>query len=559
MQLRRIVAFLCATFALVFVAATAASLPKAGEEPSRGVLQRVAPDHFEIVRLTPTSPSGAQVGDILDTGALTIEQRMRFWNGDAQVGATIPFPLLRNGKSVVVYARVQARDPQTQLADDIFFALLCLGVVTGLLLMLRGEGGASFTAGLMLLSLGLTLRPVGSSIGPIWLDVVLFEFSLWSAPVFAISAFVLGMLLLRNRVSQPIRVMLIVAASLAIAAETFAWPFDYGLWVFTGHTMGGQLVYPYAATAWISVTVLTFGLAAARSQGTESAAVRTLFVATLIGLGEIACSYLANFRLVPQPLPLVSAICQLVLFIGYFYSFFARRLVALDFVINRAAVFTVVAGVIAGVLALVEKFVESFALGRESIFAVELGATLIVALSFRWLERRISNAVERVFYRDKLRAGEALNALPDDFPFYRDRTALANHLVREVLRQMLVPSAVLYLSKGHEYVAEAAAGVDLLVLPPVSDTDPAIIRLRSKHTPIDCHDFQTHLGSTGYAFPLAVLGRVTGCMYVAARTNGEAFDPDERALLSRLAREAATALLWMAGNKTAAADEAYTA
>lgn len=243
-----------------------------------------------------------------------------------------------------------------------------------------------------------------------------------------------------------------------------------------------------------------------------------------------------------------------MLFVGYFYAFFARRLVAVDFVVNRAAVFTIVVGVIAGVLALVEKLVETFALGRESVFAVELGATLLVALSFRWLERRISEAVERVFYRDKLRAAAALDALPDDFPFHRDRAILANHVVREVLRQLQVPSAVLYFAKGHEYVAGGAAGADLLSLPPVSDTDPAVIRLRSKHSPIDCRDFQTQLGSNGYAFPLVVLGRVTGCLYLAARTNDEAFDPDERALLARLAREAATALLWMMEHKTAAAE-----
>jgi hypothetical protein len=279
---------------------------------------------------------------------------------------------------------------------------------------------------------------------------------------------------------------------------------------------------------------------------------QTLFVATLIGLGERTYAYFAD------PPPLLSAVCQLVLLVGYFYSFFARRLVALDFVINRAAVFTIVAGVIAGILVLVEKLVEVFALGRESVFAVELVATLLVALSFRWMERRISGAVERVFYLDKLRAAEALDALPDDFPFHRDRTTLARHVVREVMRQLHVPSAILYFAKGHEYVAGESAGAELLSLPPISDTDPGILRLRSTRGPISCDDFQTQLGSSGYAFPLAVLGRVTGCLYVGARTNGEALDPDERALLARLTREAATALLWMVEHKAAAADEAYS-
>lgn len=558
MQPRHVTAFLCTIVALVFVACTAASLPQAGARPGLGVLHRVAPDRFEIIQRTSQSPSSVRVGDILDTRVLSVEQRSRFWNGDAPVGATVPVTLLRDGKRIGVDVHVPARDEQTQLADDISFALVCLGVLGGVLLMFRGSGNASFAAGVMLFTLGFTLRPVGSWVGPVWLNVAMFELMLWSAPAFAISAFALGMLLLRDRVSQPIRVALIVAASIAIAAETFVWSFDYGLWMFSGRTFGGQLVYPYAATAWITVTILTFAVAAARSKGASAAAVRTLFVATLIGLGEIACYYLSDLRFVPRPPTLVAVICQLVLFAGYFYAFFARRLVALDFVINRAAVFTLVAGVIAGVLALVEKLVETFALGRESVFVLEVGATLLVALSFRWLERRISEAVERVFYRDKLRAAEALDALPEDFPFHRDRSVLANHVVREVLRQLHVPSAVLYFAKGHEYVAGGAAGADLFALPPVADTDPAILRMRSKHSAIDCHDFQSQLGSSGYAFPLAVLGRVTGCLYVAARTNGEALDPDERALLARLAREAATALLWMSEHKSAAADEAYS-
>lgn len=40
---------------------------------------------------------------------------------------------------------------------------------------------------------------------------------------------------------------------------------------------------------------------------------------------------------------------------------------------------------------------------------------------------------------------------------------------------------------------------------------------------------------------LVVLGRVTGCLYVAVRRSGEAFDTDERAVLTRLTREAANA------------------
>jgi hypothetical protein len=557
MRLRHLVALPCAVVALVFIAAMGAGLPRAGAPPSVGIsINRIAPDRFEIVKLGPGSPSGAQVGDILDTRALTVEQRSRFWNGEAPAGETVPVTLLRGGQPVIVYAHLQALDPETQVAVDISFALMCFGVLGGLLLMLRGQGKASFAAGLMLLTLGLSSQ--SSWLGPTWLNLALFEVRLWSAPAFAISAFVLGMLLLRDRVSTPIRVLLILATSLAIAAEAFAWSFDYGLWMFTGRTMGGQIVYPYAAVAWVLVTILTFALAAARSQGASAAAVRTLFVATLIGLGEIAYTILSNVVGIPRPPALVSAACQLVMFAGYFYAFFARRLVALDFVLNRAAVFTIVAGVIAGALVLVEKLVEMFAFGRGLVFAVDLAATLLVALSFRWLESRISAAVEQVFYRAKLRAAEALDALPEDFPFHRDRAELANHLVREVQRQLQVPLAALYFVKGHEYVAGGAVGANLFSLPPVSDTDPAIIRLRSRHGPIDCHDFQTQLGSNGYAFPLVVLGRVTGCLYVAARTNGEAFDPDERSLLAHLAREAATAFLWMTEHKTAAADEAYS-
>jgi hypothetical protein len=556
MKARYVATILCAVVALVVILATATSLTGIGEGRNSIISSshRIAPDRFRIDKLTPSGErSGARVGDVLDSRALTVEQRMSFWNGAAPPGAMLSVPLFRGGSSVVARARVPQSDPQTRAVTYVWFALMCLGALAGLLLMMRGEGIASFAAGLMLLTLGFA-RTHDSIIpwsGPPWLNLAIFELLLWSAPAFAISAFVLGRILLRDRVSRSVRTLLTLCAAVAIGAETMVWTLDYGQWMFTGHTFGGQLIYPYAAVAWIAVTIATFALAAARSQGPNAAAVRILFVATAIGLGEIAYSFLSDFGWLPRPPALVSAVCQLLLFSGYFYAFFARRLVSIDFVINRAAVFAIVAAVIAGVLALVEKLIETLALGRESSFALEVGATLVVALSFRWLERRISAAVERIFYRDRLRAAEALEALSEDFPLLREQTALANHIVREVQRQMAVPSAVLYLARSREYVAEGAAGVDLIALPPVSDEDPAIVRLRSRHRPVDCHEFQTHLGSAGFAFPLAVLGRVTGCLYVAARTNGEVFDPDERALLTHLAREAAVAMVWMLEHQTA--------
>jgi hypothetical protein len=541
----------CGIIAFICVAGIGASLPHAaGRVRWVSSLQRIAPDHFRIVKLSPDGErSGARLGDVLDTTALTLEQRMRFWNGAAAAGATIPVLLFRSGKPVIVQAHAPPLDSQAYIAIAISFALVCIAILAGLLLMLRGDGKASFVAGLALLTLGLTLQRADHGaapwIGPVWFEAALFEIVLWSAPAFAVSAFVLGMILLRDHVARPVRIALMLTATAAILTETAAWSADYGQWIFTGHTFGGQYIYPYAAVAWISVTILTFALAAARTHGDNAAAVRTLFVATLIGLADIAASYLADFGFVPRPPAMVNAACALVLFAGYFYAFFARRLVALDFVINRAAVFAILAAVIAGVVAIVEKLVETFALGRESGFAFEVASTLIVALSFRWLERRISAAVERVFYRDKLRAAEALEALPEDFPLLRERSILANHLVREVQRQLRVPFTVLYIAQGQEYVAEGAAGIDPIAVLPVADTDPAIVRLRSRHDAIDCHEFQSRLGSDGYAFPLTVLGRVTGCLYVSARPNGEGLDPDERSIIARLAREAATAMLWM--------------
>lgn len=560
MRPRHVVALFCAAIALVFVAFVGASLPQAGEPARLGDTERVTLEQFRIVKLLPDSPPNVRVGDILDTRALTVDQRMHYWVGFVPVGSTVFVPLSRDGKLVTIAVPAGARDPQTQTAEAVAFGLLCLGFAAGLLLLFRGEGAASFAAGLMLLTSGLSVREsLGSWIGPTWLNAALFEVYLWSAPVFAISAFVLGMLLLRDRVSWLFRAVLITLTAVAIAAECFFWSFDYGLWVFTGNTEGGQLVFRYAAIAWMSLTIVTFALAAARSQGPHAAAVRTLFFVTLIGLGERIVFVLSSFGLTPRPPQWLEAACTLVLFAGYCYAFFARRLVALDFVINRAAVFAIIASVIAGILVLVENIIEATALEGKSVFAVQLGATLLVAFSFRWMERRTSEAVERVFFRDKLRAAEALDALPEDFPFHRDRSALANHVVREVVRQLRVPAAVLYFAKGHEYVSGGAAGTDLLSLPPISDTDPGLLRLRSARSPINCGDFQTQLGPAGHAFPLAVLGRVTGCLYVGDRTNGDTLDPDERALLAKLAREAATALLWMAEHKSAAAEEMYRA
>jgi hypothetical protein len=541
----------------VNITLVALSIHGTGVPVRTGDERHIGTDRFVFTSVTPAGlKGGVRVGDVFDTRLLTLRQRMQSWNKFGSASTVVVFPVLRGGRIVSVHQPFAPAPPEAVFLDDVFLVIVCISALCGLILIARGRDAASLAAGIMLVSLSFYQQSFPAWNAPLPIVVGIFLISIWSVTTFGVSAFILGLLLLPKTVSRIVRAILISGAALAIGASFLFWTLDYSVWNFTGHTIfNGEQTYEYSRLAQIVVIVTTFGIAAATVRGKAAAAARVFFVATLIGFGADAFLFVSQLlgRAVSPGETVAYVVCWTVLCGGYLYALLGKRLVSLDFVINRAAVFAVIVALVSAVLVLVEKLVERFAVGAPSGFIIELAATLLIALSFKWIERRVQDVVEHLFYRDKLRAAETLRALADDFPFLRDPQDVVELVAREVRRNMHSPHTAIYLAQAREYRPVASDGEAPLAMRNIPDSDALILRLQSRRTALDTRDFATAFPGSATLFPLCVFGAVIGCLRVDERSNGEALDPDERAVLMDLARETAAAITWLKGARSSAA------
>lgn len=540
---------LLAALVALNIGVTALSINGAGSPVRLGRSVHIGTDRFRYVSLTPAGAKiGVRIGDVYDTRLLTLSQRMQEWNRIASAHAVVDLPLMRGERIVHVRQPFTFLSPEDTFSDEVFFVFICICALSGLIMFARGRNSTSLAAGIMLVSLSFYHQSFPAWNAPLPVVVGLFLCSVWAVTAFGVSAFVLGLLLLPASVPRFISAMLIVAAALALGASFLIWTFDYTLWHFSGHTIfNGEQIFEWARLAQTLVIAAIFGLAAATVRGKASAAVRILFIATLCGFGGDVFLFITELlgqQLSPPGL-IAYTVCWTLLCAGYLYALFGKQLVSLDFVVNRAAVFAVIVALVSAILVLAEKLAEWLTLGSTSSFIVELAVTLGIALSFKRIERHVQNVVEHVFYRDKLRAAEALEALSGDFPFVRDTSTLADHVTREIRRHMRSPHVAMYLAQSQEYRPTAADGEALTVLKTIPDSDALVLRLQARHAPADARDFVTQFPRNTTVFPMVVLGAVIGCIVADERSNGEAFDPDERALLMRVAHETATALSFL--------------
>ncbi len=78
---------------------------------------------------------------------------------------------------------------------------------------------------------------------------------------------------------------------------------------------------------------------------------------------------------------------------------------------------------------------------------------------------------------------------------------------------------------------------------PVSIDDPVVVRMRSALNEVELGALRSVFGNDGIVFPMLARGRIVGAIAYGNKPGHEAYDPDERNLLSHLAHESGTTLL----------------
>ncbi|MDQ6826794.1 MAG: GAF domain-containing protein [Candidatus Eremiobacteraeota bacterium] len=496
-------------------------------------------------RVVAVTASGIQaklrVGDIVDTREMSLPQRLaNFW-GYWKAGARFAMPVHRQGHAILVQQPIVANDLRSLFILDVFQRLVLFGV--GVLLIARGAGRPGLFGGLTLLFMAVA-NGYTVSFGNVPLAVGVTAFLIQStATLFAaVPRYWFAMSLQPYDERKRTQIALKILFAVLLLAYTVVLILRR-VEAFNGYSVSYSSNYLQAMNLLTNVYfVVLFGMVAARATGPNTSSMRIFFWSFVLGsTGSIVNNLYRIFG--HEALPWDGALNLTFLFFafGFAYAVFAKRLVAVNFYISKAAIFTIVLAVIIAVFVLLERLIEFATLSKAQSLFLELGVPLALGLSLKWIERHAERIVVQVLYREKLYAEKELEALICDFPHARDVDALGRTVVCDVHRLTRAPSVALYRESPLGYSPVAAIGSGTRTS--VAADDRAFLRMRATQRAVEPDALGSELHAV-LALPLVVVGKVTGALVLSARPNGERYDPDEITTLSKLAHELAITLVW---------------
>jgi hypothetical protein len=295
----------------------------------------------------------------------------------------------------------------------------------------------------------------------------------------------------------------------------------------------GSLPYQQQMTAIVqdllyllmAMMVVSFVIGAVAARGPDRQRALWASGSVLVGFSGVFFSIAAQVLNVFTPSMQFVQMTIVAIPIGLGYTILRHRTIDIGFVISRALVLTVVSFVVVAAFGLIERTIGKLFIDESHIASrtVEIALALGVGFSFRALHVRVERAIDYLFFRERQRSLAALRAFQRDV-FYIEDPGIVVEQTIDLISQHADAAEV-------RIVGEAAATSD----------DPLFVRLRSSRLPVKLRDTATALHGE-FAFPMVVRGTLTGALIVAAKRNGETYDPVERDLLTEIAERAGIAL-----------------
>lgn len=228
---------------------------------------------------------------------------------------------------------------------------------------------------------------------------------------------------------------------------------------------------------------------------------------------------------------ILSDACNICGTLFMLYGFLRYRVLDLTFAVNRAAVFAALSGFIVALFVLVEYVVSRYVEAQSHLTgaAITLGVALAIGVSLRTVHRYVDRFADRVVFRARYLADEALRAFGRRAAFVTNEGILRERTVHALTDHARAQYAALYqlASDGDFalsacYLCEAAQRI--------SNADPTILALKDRRSPLFA-DGRTSDVRAEIVFPLFVRGELTGFATCGARRGGEGYTPDDIATI----------------------------
>lgn len=268
--------------------------------------------------------------------------------------------------------------------------------------------------------------------------------------------------------------------------------------------------------------------------------------ASAIVLAAYDVNVASNFEAYANPVRLTIAISNLLPLLAV-YPILRYRLFDLGFVINRAALYSALTLAAFGTLAGVNWLAQHFVTERLA-FIMQPVAAIVIGLGYFRVRALVQGVIERVLFRERFAAEEALEAMIRSLPFVERAESVDEVLVSEVAATLRLGSAAVFHlgDRGFERGPSVGWNDEMLRHFPRDDmlarrllADGPIVQLsslrgRPEALPASPNDPVLALG-------VVRRGVLSAIVFYSRHENGTELEPDELLLIRRLGAAAAVA------------------
>jgi len=489
-------------------------------------------------------PEGLRAGDRIDIPSLDQSARAALFAGGAQDsnmarGVTYQFAI-RHGTNITmvpVTTGIQSIAPLKQLSIVWIWVYMeiVLAIVTLLALWKGRDRAARF-----LVLWGIAYLIGGTLIRAPLSGFALYEFNLIEYLLFFVGRFALygvAESLAGYALSANVRITLRISLALTLIA---------GLTVVLG---GAWLLVYRGSAAWIDpaltwliaapylVTAAALFIAEYRSRGAQKLRIQWMLWSLVPFFVGVLARDISVLGFVGT-LALNSAGVSLGIS-GFLYAILRHRMVDVSVIIDKTLVYGATTTLVVGVIAAANSLALRATLGEGASLLLQVVVPLALGIVLGKVRIYMDRLVERVFFRKKYLAEQALKSFARHCGHIEDVQRLLDTAVSEIRRHTRSPALALYEITEQGYTRVRQTG-DVTYPQHLDNDDPAVVAARAERKAMELSDFTSSLGKDGCVIPISVLGRLRGVLVLANRP-GEHYAGDEKKLLTRVVRDVGAA------------------
>jgi hypothetical protein len=470
--------------------------------------------------------AGLRSGDVVDLRAATPVQRWAY-STIQPAGERITYFVARNGRDSAVDVAVP---PHASLMPEEWFIDFSIPwmLLFAAIIFLSANSRRAHILGLLLLSWGVSNQLSHGSLWTPWVplsfaaDIINYALNSFQIVLLVAYAATFGIPgTLQRNVSQALLASAVLQFVLFVAGDV---SIVTGTPLIVPAGIASELVFSVNLVACAILLLCTIPGA-----GRE----RSILIWTAVPLATVCVTlaFIVTLRVVmpgaPEPLWRAALIAVDVGFFimpaGLTYAILARRVLDAGFVLNRAAVFSGVSVVIVGAFLLLEWITSRWLEGASHAASLAVNGAVAIALgmSIRFVHVRVDRLLDAVFFRKRHEDEHALRTFAHEASFFTDPQVLMQRTV-SLLEEHADATFVHFVTNAGD--------------------DPAVVRLRATHKPVDLTAMDSTSIEGDWAYPMVTRGRMQGALVLGPKRSSESYAPDESEAIMQVAHSVAGAL-----------------